>query len=169
MKNFKSIIALTMASSALLIASSAQAKTSYYGGVGVETLSGTNYTSVVAKGGAEIANNFGVEAEVGHGLNNKDYYGYKLGVGVSYAVYGTYTYPIDKDLDIVGRIGYGGWSVNASTTIPGYSYNVSASETGIAAGVTVRKFFNGGKNGIRIDGGYIASGSQFGIGYIRKF
>jgi hypothetical protein len=169
MRNVKFLAAFAATSACLLMADAAIAKpTDYYAGVGVQTLSGSDYNSAVVKAGAKISNEFGAEVELGYGLGDKDYYGYKMGVGLTYAAYATYTYPLGKDFDLIGRAGFGGWSIHDSATIAGYKYSASASSTGFAAGVTARKYFGGGKNGIRADFGYIASGGQVGLGYVRK-
>jgi hypothetical protein len=169
MRYLKFAAALAATCASLLMADAAMAKPSdYYAGVGLQTLSGSDYTSAVVKGGAKISKEFGAEVELGYGLKDKEYYGYKIGVGLTYAAYATYTYPLGQDFDLIGRAGFGGWSLHSSSSIYGYNYTGSASSTGFAAGATVRKYFNGGKNGIRADVGYIASGGQVGIGYVRK-
>lgn len=126
------------------------------------------------RGGFQPAKYWGAELEGGFGLGstNVNYGGYGVSVKQDWqvAVYGVGYLPVGHNVDLLARVGYGRTQITANAGGP----SVSGQGNGAVAGVGVRQFPGGGKNGWRLDythyfynGG--VSVDSFGAAYVRRF
>ena len=130
--------------------------------------------TVEVRGGIQANKHWGVEMEAGFGAGDTTIHA-GGGTGTvrqdwQVAIYGVGYLPVNKDADIIGRIGYGRTQLNISG--PGGSGAGQAN--GATAGVGFRMFPGGGKNGFRVDYTHYfynagTTADAFGATYVRKF
>ena len=143
-----------------------------------ETYSPTGFQSlgfnaIVVRGGAQFNQNWGVEMEGGFGLGTDTIHpgGVAVTTKLNYQldIYGVGYLPVAKNVDLVARVGYG----RTDTNVSGGGVSGTADDFGAAAGVGVRAFPGGGKNGFRVDYTHFftnhLAGNTFGATYVRKF
>lgn len=157
------------------VSANAQDAGSAYGQIGAGQIDASDekFTTVHVTGGYNFNRNFAAEAEFGFGITEKTYTVGSVSVDakVKYTA-GAYlvgSLPVAENLDVVGRVGFATVNVEAS------SGNVSAdeSESGVAYGVGLRYFPQGGVHGIRgdftrydLDGEKVDS---LQLSYVRRF
>lgn len=127
--------------------------------------------TIELRGGFQPAKYWGAEMEGGFGLGSTN-----LGDGVTVkqdwqvAVYGVGYLPVGHNVDLLARVGYGRTQATASNS---YGYSADGQSNGAVAGVGVRQFPGGGKNGWRLDyTHYFYNGDPvdtFSATYVRRF
>lgn len=129
--------------------------------------------TVELRGGFQPSRYWGGEIEGGFGLGSTSVNSEGFNVSVKQdwqvAVYGVGYMPVGHNIDLLARVGYG--RTQATAAVDGYSQ--AGQSNGAAAGVGIRQFPGGGKNGWRLDyTHYFYNGSPvdtFGATYVRRF
>jgi hypothetical protein len=131
------------------------------------------YSALKLAGGVQFNTYFAVEAEgdVGVGKKSVTLGGFKVDTKLesSLAAYLVGSYPVSSHVDVLARIG----AVTAKISADAGFGKTSASRSGLAYGVGVRYFPNGGLNGVRADITHYdlknGNGDVAEIAYVRRF
>lgn len=135
---------------------------------------GGDLGAITGRVGYDFTRNFGVEGEASIGVKDDDitFAGVdgKIEHDWDAAAYGVAKLPINPNLELFGRVGYGTTSVTAS--VPGAS--VSADGESVNYGVGANYFIDG-RNGIRADWtrrdfrGDGGEADAYGLSFVRRF
>jgi opacity protein-like surface antigen len=129
--------------------------------------------TVELRGGYQPAKYWGAEMEGGFGLGSTSVSseGYSVSVKQDWQVafYGVGYLPVGHDVDLLARVGYGRTQATASLD----DSSVAGQSSGAVAGVGVRQFPGGGKNGWRLDYTHYFYNSDpvdtVSVAYVRRF
>jgi hypothetical protein len=157
------------------VAQSVQAP-EYYGTLGYTHLDadGADLGAITGRMGAKFDRNFGVEGEVSVGVKDDDYdvagVPVKLEHEYDVAAYAVGFIPVNPNLELFGRVGYGNTELKASAA--GISATDDGESVNYGAGAN---YFVDGRNGIRADwtrrdftndGGEL---DTYSLNYVRRF
>lgn len=147
------------------------------GSIGYTQLDGDDASlgAITGRVGYDFTRNLGVEGEVSVGVKDDDvtFGGVDGDLEHSYdaAVYGVGKLPVNENLELFGRVGYGTTEVKAS--IPGFAATEDGESVNYGVGAN---YFIDGRNGVRADwtrrdfqednGGEIDTWS---LGFVRRF
>jgi hypothetical protein len=171
--------AITLAASAPAFAQTLTAPQGY-AGIGYTGIdpNGHDIGELTGRLGLKISPYFGVEAEVGTGVNDahfNDLSGNRIRLSEEPSATGfaVVYYPITPKFDLLARVGYGDTDLKYVNPA-GTNHYVGSTDVAFGAGA---EYFLDGKNGIRIDytrRDYQASGAPndmdtWAVGYVHRF
>lgn len=130
--------------------------------------------AITGRATAKFSRYLGVEGEASFGVKDQDITVGGLNGSLEHeydaAAYGVATLPINENLELFGRVGYGTTSIKAD--VAGFT----ASEDGESVNYGVgANYFIDGRNGIRADitrRDFTGNGGEvdtYGLGYVRRF
>jgi outer membrane immunogenic protein len=135
---------------------------------------GGDLGAITGRVGYDFTRNFGIEGEASIGVKDSDitFAGVdgKLKHDWDAAAYGVAKLPVNENLELFGRLGYG--TTRATASIPGAS--VSADGESVNYGIGANYFIDG-QNGIRADWtrrDFRGDGGQadaYGLSFVRRF
>jgi len=166
---------LLTTTAALLTAGAASAQSTeinpeVYGSVGYTyaDFDDAGFDVATLRGGVDLNDYFGVEAEAGFGLSAEDISGVAVELDTLWGTYAKAQYPLTEQFDAFARIGYVDAEVEGSLA----GTTVSVGDDGVGYGVGGQYWF-AGKNGVR--GEYTrydfdeGEADAFTLSYVRKF
>lgn len=147
-----------------------------YGSIGYTQLDGSDgdLGAVTGRFGAKLHPNFGAEAEASFGVRDDDFSVGGVDGSVEHdwdaAVYGVGFLPVNENLELFGRVGYGTTEVSAD--IAGFEVREDGESWNYGAGAN---YFLDGQNGVRADwtrrdfDGDSNEVDTYSLSYIRRF
>lgn len=138
-----------------------------YGSIGYSNIDvdPVNLGAATIRLGARGAH-FGGELEGSFGVQGDDVLGVDVDLSNELGVYAVAFLPVGENTDVIARVGWA--RVDIDTGLGG------ADDNGVAYGVGVQHFFNGGPNGVRADYTHFTldtfdDADAWSISYVRKF
>ena len=132
-----------------------------------------DFNTLELRGGYQFNKNVGAEMEGGFGLGSDTLHSQGVSISVKQdwqvAFYGVGYLPVGHNFDLLARVGYGRTQATAS----GGGVSLDGQSSGAVAGIGVRQFPGGGKNGWRLDYTHYFYADDpvdtFSVTYVRKF
>lgn len=169
----KTILLSTAAALVFAAGASAQdGRTHIGGGVAHFDADGANFNAIYLRGGFDVTEFFGVEAEGQIGVQDDEVNlggGLTADVGLNYGVagFGKLQFPVSEQFSIFARAGYAWAEFDASAA----GLTIQEDNDGLAYGVGAELAFSG-PNAIRFDYtryDFEGEGNVWSIGYVRRF
>ncbi len=178
MRKFVLTTALSLAMAALAVSAHAAAPASqgyFQAGVASAKLDSETFSAVHLNAGVDVNKYLALEAGGDVGLSGKTYNyngaNVKIRFDYDFGAYVVGKLPVSSNVDLLGRVGY----IRVQGSGAYQSNKVAVGDSGVAYGVGLRYFPNGGNNGVSADlthydlGKNSSDGDLINISYVRRF